>query len=63
MNRRDFIKVVGLGAVTFYLSGCDRCGMDGDCIFNDAAQRQKIYDNLDGVEYCRLDYGGVEKSL
>ena len=22
MNRRDFVKVVGLGAVTFYLSGC-----------------------------------------
>ena len=22
MNRRDFIKIVGLGAVTFYLSGC-----------------------------------------
>lgn len=22
MNRRDFIKVVGLGAMTFYLSGC-----------------------------------------
>ena len=28
MNRREFFKVVGLGAVTFYLSGCDLAAVD-----------------------------------
>ena len=28
MNRRDFIKVVGLGTVTFYLSGCGAAAVD-----------------------------------
>ena len=28
MNRRDFVKVVGLGAVTLYLSGCTSAAID-----------------------------------
>ena len=28
MNRRNFIKVVGLGAITFYLSGCGVAAVD-----------------------------------
>ena len=28
MNRRDFIKVVGLGTVTLYLSGCGTAAID-----------------------------------
>ena len=28
MNRRNFIKVVGLGAITFYLSGCGTAAID-----------------------------------
>lgn len=30
MNRRDFIKIVGLGAVTFYLSGCGASVADSE---------------------------------
>ncbi|SHK79415.1 hypothetical protein SAMN05216582_1186 [Selenomonas ruminantium] len=38
MNRREFLKVSGMGAVTFFLTGCDKCGMDGPCIFKDAIE-------------------------
>ena len=30
MNRRDFIKIVGLGAITFYLSGCGASVADSE---------------------------------
>ena len=136
MNRREFIKVVGLGAITFYLSGCgaaavksesqknvsegdsmkivvinssphseeqstsrylaqkfvdgaksagheifvfdaaneetnpcqgcDHCGMDGDCIFNDAIQKKLMPKMLEAdllVLVTPLYYFGMSAQL
>lgn len=136
MNRRDFIKIVGLGAMTLYLSGCgasatkseaqnkisegksmkivvinssphseeqstsrylaqkfvegaktagheififdaanedtnpcqgcDRCGMDGDCIFNDAIQTKLMPQMLQAdllVLVTPLYYYGMSAQL